>query len=212
MNFGFNSNVRVGNTTYHVQTEDRGPSHPYLDTVVYVGGRVVYKRSTSYKEFAASATPETLPQKLHERLSHQHQQVIGAIEAGTLSLNPGKKHTSAAAVPNSSDGLELRLMNPKGWLASGKATLEIELWDRNEKRRLANVGVQAISEVRKRRVLCAEGVTDAEGRVTLQFPMPSNVGDSSCLLVRAVDDDRHTELRFQLKAKGRHKAPAPVSR
>ncbi len=38
MNFGFNSNVRVGDVMYHVQTEDRGPSHPFLDTVVYHGG------------------------------------------------------------------------------------------------------------------------------------------------------------------------------
>ena len=49
MNFGFNSNVRVGSDTFHVQTEDRGPSHPFLDTVVYLSGRVVYKRSASYE-------------------------------------------------------------------------------------------------------------------------------------------------------------------
>ena len=54
MNFGFNSNVNVGSTTYHVQTEDRGPSHPFLDTVVYLAGQVVYKRSTSYKDFATA--------------------------------------------------------------------------------------------------------------------------------------------------------------
>ena len=60
MNFGFNSNVRVGDALYHVQTEDRGPSHPYLDTVVYEAGRVVYKRSTSYEDFAKTAeTPKS---------------------------------------------------------------------------------------------------------------------------------------------------------
>ena len=65
MNFGFNSNVRVGETLYHVQTEDRGPSHPFLDTVVYEAGRVVYKLSTSYQDFLNSATPEGLEQQLH---------------------------------------------------------------------------------------------------------------------------------------------------
>jgi len=55
MNFGFNSNVRVGDAVYHVQTEDRGPSHPFLDTVVYVAGRVVHKRSSSYQDLTDGA-------------------------------------------------------------------------------------------------------------------------------------------------------------
>ena len=71
MNFGFNSNVRSGDTLYHVQTEDRGPSHPYLDTVVYEAGRVVYKRSTSYADFAKTADAGGLQKQLHERLAHE---------------------------------------------------------------------------------------------------------------------------------------------
>ena len=59
MNFGFNSNVRIGDAMYHVQTEDRGPSHPFLDTVVYMAGRVIYKRSTSYQ--AKPADPGKRP-------------------------------------------------------------------------------------------------------------------------------------------------------
>ena len=60
MNFGFNSNVRVGEALYHVQTEDRGPTHPFLDTVVYMSGRVVYKRSVGYDLFAISENAEGL--------------------------------------------------------------------------------------------------------------------------------------------------------
>ncbi len=76
MNFGFNSNVRVGNAIYHVQTEDRGPAHPFLDTVVYLSGRVVYKRSTNYQQFAADTDAASLVHKLHERLAQQHREVI----------------------------------------------------------------------------------------------------------------------------------------
>ncbi len=61
MNFGFNSNVRAGESLYHVQTEDRGPSHPFLDTVVYEAGRVIYKRSTSYADFATATKADDLP-------------------------------------------------------------------------------------------------------------------------------------------------------
>ena len=87
MNFGFNSNVRVGSALYHVQTEDRGPSHPFLDTVVYEAGLVVHKRSTSYQDLAGSAAEgEGLAQQLHERLAQQHREVIAQLEAGTLHL------------------------------------------------------------------------------------------------------------------------------
>ena len=50
MNVGFNTDVRVGGRSYHVQTEDRGAHHLKIDTAVYVGGRVVHKHSTSYSE------------------------------------------------------------------------------------------------------------------------------------------------------------------
>jgi hypothetical protein len=81
MNFGFNSNVRVGSDTFHVQTEDRGPSHPFLDTVVYLSGRVVYKRSASYEQFASGMEAGALAKKLHERLAQQHHEVFAELEA-----------------------------------------------------------------------------------------------------------------------------------
>jgi hypothetical protein len=96
MNFGFNSNVRVGNATYHVQTEDRGPSHPFLDTVVYVAGRVVYKRSTSYEDFVGGAYPDSLDQKLHDLLARQHRDVIAELEAGTIPVSVEEKAPAAA--------------------------------------------------------------------------------------------------------------------
>jgi len=43
---GFNSNRRVGDAVYQIQTEDRGPDHPFIDTIVCVQGRVLHRRST----------------------------------------------------------------------------------------------------------------------------------------------------------------------
>ena len=86
---------------YHVQTEDRGPSHPFLDTVVYMAGRVVYKRSTSYEQFASGLEAETLAQKLHERLAQQHREVIAELEAGTLPIQ--SKAESASGLPEGAE-------------------------------------------------------------------------------------------------------------
>jgi hypothetical protein len=213
MNFGFNSNVRVGDMMYHVQTEDRGPSHPFLDTVVYMSGRVMYKRSTSYEQFAQGTGAEALAEKLHERLAQQHREVIAELEAGTLPI-PAKEKAPPVAVAGNADtheGLELRLTNPKSWFAAGNVLLEIELRDRNSKVPVGNADVQAFLEFEKRRIPCAEVRTGVEGRALLKFPIPPNTSDGASLVVRATDGSRYGELRFRLKSKPRDKTPAPVA-
>jgi hypothetical protein len=212
MNFGFNSNVRVGDATYHVQTEDRGPSHPFLDTVVYLAGRVVYKRSASYQQFAKGMEPGALATKLHERLSQQHREVIAELEAGTLSLRGKEKARPAAKSAETHKGLELRVLNPKSCFAAGNVILEIELSDKNSKQRVGGATVAALLEQEKQRTPCVEAQTDDKGRAALKFPMPANVAEGSSLLVRATDGDRFGELRFRLKSKPRDKTPVTVSR
>jgi hypothetical protein len=217
MNFGFNSNVRVGDVLYHVQTEDRGPSHPFLDTVVYQAGRVVYKRSTSYEQFAHGTGAGALAEKLHERLAQQHREVIDELEAGTIPI-PAREKTPPVAPPvavegnaDTHEGLELRLTNPKSWFAAGNVILEIELRDRNLKVPVGNADVQAFLEFEKRRIPCAEVRTGVEGRALLKFPIPPNVSDGASLVVRATDGSRYGELRFRLKSKPHDKTPAPVA-
>ncbi len=197
---------------YHVQTEDRGPSHPFLDTVVYMAGRVIYKRSTSYQQFAKGTESETLAQKLHERLAQQHREVIAELEAGTLPLHSKEKAQPAAKDASTDENLDLRLMNPKSCFAAGNVILEIELGEGNSKLRVGGAIVSAFLEHEKQRIPCGELRTDAGGCATLKFPVPPNVAEGSSLVVRATDGSRYRELRFRLKSKPLDKTPAPVSR
>jgi len=212
MNFGFNSNVRVGSTTYHVQTEDRGPSRPFLDTVVYLSGRVVYKRSTGYEEFAKGMEAAALSDEVRERLSQQHRQVIADLEAGTLPASSDAGAPLPATAGELPDTLDLRLTNPGSWFAAGTVTLKIELREGKSKQGLPDADIQAFLEIGKQRIPCAEGSTDALGSATLQFPIPPDTADGASLVVRATDGARYGELRFRLKAKPRDKTPAPVPR
>ena len=50
MLFGHNSNVKVGETTFHVQTEDRGVASGLIDTTVYHAGRVMHRRTNNYHD------------------------------------------------------------------------------------------------------------------------------------------------------------------
>ncbi|MBZ5642000.1 MAG: DUF4198 domain-containing protein [Acidobacteriia bacterium] len=215
MNFGFNSNVRVAEALYHVQTEDRGPSHPFLDTVVYEAGRVVYKQSTSYADFAAATASQglDLAQQLHERLSRQHHDVIAQLEAGTLNLHAKENvPSSPQPEPEVSDGLDVRLANPKAWLDSGNVTLEIELRRRKNNQPVEDAEVEAFVERERQRTHCQVSQTDADGNVTLRFPMPHVAGDGASLVIRATDGSLYGELRFHLKPRPSGPVPAPVSK
>jgi hypothetical protein len=213
MNFGFNSNVRVGNAVYHVQTEDRGPSHPFLDTVVYVAGRVVHKRSSSYEDLTGGAAKgEALEKQLHERLSQQHHEVMAQLEAGTIDLTPPVRAPAKVVAAVSTEGLEVILLNPKSWLASGNATLEVELRQKGSAQAIGGADVEVFLEAEKDRSTPSRTRADAKGRAKLSFQMPSAVSDGTALVIRATDGELYAELRFLLKARRGEKVPTPSSK
>jgi hypothetical protein len=214
MNFGFNSNVRVAEALYHVQTEDRGPTHPFLDTVVYEAGRVVYKQSTNYADFAASVPKEgaDLAQRLHERLAQQHREVIAQLEAGTLALHGKEKARPdpPEAEGEASDGLDVHLANPKTWLDAGNVKLEVELRRRKSRQAVEDAEVEAFVERGKERIHCLVAQTDEAGKVTLKFPMPGAASEGASLVIRATDGYLYGELRFVLKSKQAGMVPSTV--
>ena len=198
---------------YHVQTEDRGPSHPVSRYgCVSWPGRVVYKRSTSYEKFArgvGSGNPGT-------EAARAPGAATSRSDCRTRGRNPavsseGESRLRPRRMPRAEEGLDLRLTNPKSWFAAGNVTFEIELREKNSKRGIGDADVQACLEHEKHRIPCAEVRTDANGCATLKFPMPANVAEGSSLVVRATDGSRYGELRFRLKSKSRDKTPAPVA-
>src|SRR6266567_3478082 len=81
MIMGFNTDVQHEGHVYHVQTEDGGEDNPILESLVYIGGTVVAKKSTPYPEpLNKSASQE----KLASLLKRQHQVIIAAIRAGRI--------------------------------------------------------------------------------------------------------------------------------
>lgn len=87
MIFGFNTDIRHGETVYHVQSEARVAEH-LLQTQVFIGGRCVGKRAISYAEHAAAA--DFSEEKMHETLKAQHRTVVEALRAGDLKAALGE--------------------------------------------------------------------------------------------------------------------------
>lgn len=197
MNWGFNSDVRVGDTLYHVQTEDRGTAHPFVDTIIYTQGRVVHRRTFSYQDLLGSS--ELSAAALRQRVEEQHRGVVEELRAGTLKLD------LRAAVP-APGGIRVRLLNPASWLAAGMATLQIEVRARPSGQPAPDVNVEVTLEGPRGPARFAAR-TNPEGCTELSFPVPELGLGGATLVIRAAGASGRDEIRFQLRPKPG--APAP---
>jgi hypothetical protein len=205
MLFGHNSNVTVGTDIVHVQTEDRGANHGFIDTTVHWHGRVLHRRTNNYLDLLPlDAERETA---LKARLDDQHKAVIEEIRTGALKLTippaPPKGQIPGAAKPAAVLPLVLKieLTNAKSWLAGKHATLQLVVRDA--------AGNAVAGAETKARVERAEGPaefsakTGNEGGATLQFEMPKLSGPEVALVIEASHGVAKGQLRFQLRAKPR---------
>src|SRR3954469_17624039 len=78
---GYNTDVRHGEVVYHVQTEDKGASNPFIESLVYVGGQVLASKRASYAEMLAEGREE---KEIVAFMDHQHRTMIAAIRHGKL--------------------------------------------------------------------------------------------------------------------------------
>jgi hypothetical protein len=212
MSSGFNTDVKVGDRVLHVQTEDRGPAHPSIDTVVYQNGRIFHRKSSSYEHFAASS--DFNPEDLHFRVSEQHRTVIEAIRAGELDAELAAAEAAAiakaptAAAPARPVAIQVQLLNPDSWLSAGHVSLQVEVARRADRRPVAGAQVEALIDGS----LSASphtGVCDAKGHVKIKFPMPQLGRNDLTLVIVAKSDAAKDEIRFAMRTRTRRR-PVPT--
>lgn len=209
MLFGHNSNVKVGETTYHVQTEDRGASHAVIDTMVYHSGRVLHRRANSYADLLPLDAAREEALKL--RVSTQHQTVLNELRSGTLKFAQPAAPASAAKpsaggdakpVPSAgaADSLVLRLLNAKDWLAGKRATLQVLVFEKADGAVVPGARVVARIEGAAEPAQHSSA-TGLDGKAQLAFDMPRLAGGDCALVIEASNGKAHARLHFQLRAK-----------
>jgi len=205
MLFGHNTNLKVGEITYHVQTEDRGPSHALIDTTVYFRGRVLHRRTNNYFDLLPLSPDHEQALKL--RLDEQHRATIEQLRSGALQLAipQEEKHAAPVAVPSgaksTSPALTVQLLNGRTWLSGKRALLQIAVRD------AANNAVEG-AKVTTRVDGSAEPFelsteTGPFGHAQFEFDMPRLSGAEPALVIDAARGQTTGHLRFQLKAKPR---------
>ena len=76
---GFNTDVKVRGTVYHVQTEDKGTANPLIETLIYKGGEILGSRRLPYGELVKDHSDEAAITKLME---DQHKGMILEVKRG----------------------------------------------------------------------------------------------------------------------------------
>jgi len=192
MSSGFNTDIKVGEQVFHVQTEDRGPSHPAIDTLVYQSGRILHRKSSHYEDFAGS--PSFTPELLHQRVQDQHRAVIEALRSGALEAEIAAA-TEAANPAARPAGIQIQLLNPGSWLSAGRVSLELEVSRRTDRRPQPGAQIDAIIEGALR-----DGThstqSDELGRAQIQFPLPPLGKGDLALVIQATADTHKDEIRF----------------
>lgn len=212
MLFGHNSDVKVGETVFHVQTEDRGTANALIDTTVYCRGRVLHRRTNNYFDLLPlSPEHENL---LRKRIDDQHRTVVEKIRTGALHLfappqlaqeSPSSNQKAySAAHPGASpaQALALELLNAKSWLVGKRANLHVAV--RNKQNGAGVPGALVTARIDGAANITEYSTeTGADGQARLEFEMPRLAGADPALVIETTQADSKGQLKFQLRARPR---------
>jgi hypothetical protein len=194
MIFGFNTDIKHEDTIYHVQSEAR-EGEAVLQTQVFVRGRCIGKRATSYAELASSHGFSD--QQKEKMLRDQHRQVLDAIRDGRLeqvfdahdsTASAGVKeldiHWLNADCIHSEDKLSMKLRATEGGTGVAGARLTVRLARANAAPFYTQV------------------TTDGFGEAELVFLIEETSLPDSSILVQVNSEGRTATRKFLLKKVG----------
>lgn len=196
MIFGYNTDVKSGDTVYHVQTEDRGEKNPVIDSVIYVKGRIIDRRRTQYEPTA------TRSERLQEMVKQQHRELVEAIRGGTYVPPEEGSPPAAAVAPTVAPAREatpepvLELLNPEEIEADGQLVFRLRVHDSASKRPLAGVLVQGVLCPGKEQETRSQATASSEGLAQITFAAPS--GEDAAVLFQASAGGGAGFLKFRL--------------
>jgi hypothetical protein len=196
MIFGFNTDVKHGDTIYHVQSEAR-ESERLLQTQVFVRGRCIGKKATSYAgrsgEGAAGDAQHADMQK-EQQLREQHRLVLDAIREGRLEavLDGGEPEVLAAVKE-----LDVQWLNSDSVHADRNLTLHLRVTEGDSAApgarltfRFARPGAAPFY---------TQTVADAGGSAEIKIEVEESALPDSSLLVQANYDGRTATRKFILR-------------
>ncbi len=76
---GFNTRVDFKGAAYIVQTQDKGPTAQYVESLIYKAGRLLASKRAFYTAFVG--TPD-VKDRIERMMEDQHKTILGQIVEG----------------------------------------------------------------------------------------------------------------------------------
>lgn len=192
MIFGFNTDVKHGDTVYHVQSEAR-ETELLLQTQVFVRGRCIGKRAASYAEELSKGGFTDLQKE--QRLRDQHRVVLDSIREGKLDEVLDKRDTpeSLAAIKE----MEVEWLNADSVHADRNLIMRLRVTEGG------SVVAGARLTLRFTRPdaspFYTQAVTDSAGNAEIRIGTEESTLPDSSVLIQANCQGRTTTRKFALR-------------
>jgi hypothetical protein len=191
MIFGFNTDVKHGDTIYHVQSEAR-ESELLLQSQVFVRGRCIGKKATSYAAKAAEA--QFGDAQKEQQLREQHRLVLEAIREG--KLDNVLDHPEAEALAAVKE-LDVQWLNSESIHANRNLTMQLRVTEGGAAApgarltlRFARPGASPFY---------TQAVADSGGAAEIKIEVEEAALLASSLLVQANYEGRTATRKFALR-------------
>jgi hypothetical protein len=192
MIFGFNTDVKHGDTVYHVQSEAR-EGELLLQTQVFVRGRCIGKRATSYADKASS--PNFTDQQKEQVLRDQHRLVLDAIRDGKLDdvFEKGETAETLAAIKE----LDVQWLNADSIHSDRSLLMKLKVTDSGSAAAGARLTVRFARP--DAAPFYAQVTTDSSGSAEMTIDADEASLPDSSILVQAAYSGRTATRKFNLR-------------
>ncbi len=194
MIFGFNTDVKHGDTIYHVQSEAR-EGDQLLQTQVFVRGRCVGKKAISY---AGSAQQSGFgdPQK-EQMLRDQHRLVLDGIREGKLESMLDRAEPEALAAVKE---LDVQWLNAASVHTDHNLTMQLRVTEGGA----AAPGARLVFRFARPDAapFYTQAVADSGGSAEIKIEVEESTLPDASLMVQASYEGRTATRKFLLRKEG----------
>jgi hypothetical protein len=191
MIFGFNTDVKHGDTIYHVQSEAR-ENEKLLQTQVFVRGRCVGKRAISYANSVTQAGFGD-PQK-EQQLRDQHRLVLEAIREGQLESVLDRAETEALSAIKQ---LDVQWANAASVHANRNLTMQLRVTE--DGAAVASARLTFRFARPDAAPFYTQAVTDSAGIAQISIAVEESALPDSSVIVQASHEGRTVTRKFALR-------------
>jgi hypothetical protein len=198
MIFGFNTDVKVGDTVYHVQSEAR-KADQLLQTQVFVRGRCIGKKATSYAEQVSS--PEFNDDRMHEMLKSQHKTILEAVRESRVEGMLEKSDSVRIPAPaGSSNGGELSLTwdNAHSVYKENNLHLLFTVTEAGKPVTGATLISKFLIANSQEPPIFSQATTDENGSADMKIFLDEAALADAAVLVQATLGEKHATRKFRL--------------